>query len=200
MHFDQLGLQFASRIPARSAMRGVKLVDMPMPTILYGSCPTAIGTISVFGDDGHLAYLGFEARRSLEKARDFFPNSVFSESHVFARSMVDRVLAIWSGAGEKGDLPLVAHGTTFQRAVWSTLLRIPSGQVVSYGLIADEIGSPRAVRAVGSAVGLNPISLLIPCHRVIQQNGSVKNYGWGDAKKIELLTEEARQSARVRAA
>ncbi len=200
MHFDQLGLEFVYRLPARSAMRGTKIVQKSMDRLMYGAYETAIGKISVFGLDGVLAYLGFDARRSLEKARGFFPEAALSDDPIFAREMVDQVLAVWSGNYNGSPLQLVANGTPFQRGVWSALLRIPAGQVVSYGLIADVIESPRAVRAVGSAVGANPISLLIPCHRVIQQNGSVKNYGWGDAKKIEILKAEGLSQARVRAA
>lgn len=200
MHFDQLGLQFVSRLPARSAMRGTKIVQKSMDRLMYGAHETAIGKISVFGLDGVLAYLGFDARRSLDKARGFFPEASLNDDPVFAREMVDQVLAVWSGNYNGSPLQLVANGTPFQRGVWSALLRIPAGQVVSYGLIADAIESPRAVRAVGSAVGSNPISLLIPCHRVIQQNGSVKNYGWGDAKKIEILKAEGLSQTRARAA
>jgi AraC family transcriptional regulator, regulatory protein of adaptative response / methylated-DNA-[protein]-cysteine methyltransferase len=88
-------------------------------------------------------------------------------------------------------LPLLLRGTNFQIKVWEALLRIPFGQVVSYQAIAEAVGQPRAVRAVGAAVGRNNISWLIPCHRVILSTGVIHNYRWGAAQKRKLLTLES---------
>jgi AraC family transcriptional regulator of adaptative response/methylated-DNA-[protein]-cysteine methyltransferase len=88
-------------------------------------------------------------------------------------------------------LPLLLRGTNFQIKVWEALLRIPFGQVVSYQAIARAVGQPRAVRAVGAAVGRNNISWLIPCHRVILSTGVIHNYRWGAAQKRKLLTLES---------
>jgi AraC family transcriptional regulator, regulatory protein of adaptative response / methylated-DNA-[protein]-cysteine methyltransferase len=88
-------------------------------------------------------------------------------------------------------LPLLLRGTNFQIKVWEALLRIPFGQVVSYQAIARAIAQPRAVRAVGAAVGRNNISWLIPCHRVILSTGVIHNYRWGAAQKRKLLTLES---------
>jgi AraC family transcriptional regulator, regulatory protein of adaptative response / methylated-DNA-[protein]-cysteine methyltransferase len=87
-------------------------------------------------------------------------------------------------------LPLLLRGTNFQIKVWEALLRIPFGHRVSYRTIAEAVGQPRAVRAVGAAVGRNHISWLIPCHRVILSTGVVHNYRWGAAQKRKLLTLE----------
>jgi AraC family transcriptional regulator of adaptative response/methylated-DNA-[protein]-cysteine methyltransferase len=87
-------------------------------------------------------------------------------------------------------LPLLLRGTNFQIKVWEALLRIPFGQLVSYQTIADAIGQPRAVRAVGAAVGRNNVAWLIPCHRVILSTGVIHNYRWGAAQKRKLLTLE----------
>jgi AraC family transcriptional regulator of adaptative response/methylated-DNA-[protein]-cysteine methyltransferase len=87
-------------------------------------------------------------------------------------------------------LPLLLRGTNFQIKVWEALLRIPFGHVVSYQAIAQAVGQPRAVRAVGAAVGRNNISWLIPCHRVILSTGVIYNYRWGAAQKRRLLTLE----------
>ena len=88
-------------------------------------------------------------------------------------------------------VPLLLRGTNFQMKVWEALLRIPFGQVVSYQAIAKAVGQPRAVRAIGAAVGRNNISWLIPCHRVILSTGVVHNYRWGAAQKRKLLTLES---------
>jgi AraC family transcriptional regulator of adaptative response/methylated-DNA-[protein]-cysteine methyltransferase len=87
-------------------------------------------------------------------------------------------------------LPLLLRGTNFQIKVWEALLRIPFGHRVSYQAIAEAVGQPRAVRAVGAAVGRNNISWLIPCHRVILSTGVIHNYRWGTAQKQKLLAVE----------
>jgi O-6-methylguanine DNA methyltransferase len=85
---------------------------------------------------------------------------------------------------------LSPEGTGFQKQVWRALLEIPSGAKVSYGTIAAQIGRPKACRAVGSAVGANPIALLIPCHRVVPASGGTGNYRWGSDRKQALLEIE----------
>jgi methylated-DNA-[protein]-cysteine S-methyltransferase len=104
-------------------------------------------------------------------------------------------------AGERREFSLVlnADGTDFQRRVWMALRAIPYGATVSYGSIARDIGNPRAVRAVGLANGKNPISIIVPCHRVIGANGALTGYGGGLERKSFLLALEDR-SARLRAA
>ncbi|HAV12451.1 MAG TPA: cysteine methyltransferase [Opitutae bacterium] len=82
------------------------------------------------------------------------------------------------------------QGTAFQQSVWRALLEIPFGKTVSYNYIAGEIGKPKANRAVGTAVGANPITVLIPCHRVLQASGAVGNYRWGADRKLALLDAE----------
>lgn len=96
--------------------------------------------------------------------------------------------------GKTPKLRLHLHGTNFQLQVWRALLRIPGGRTLSYQDIARELGNPKASRAVGGAVGANPVSLLIPCHRVIQASGIVENYGWGSARKKLLLGLESGHS------
>jgi len=90
-------------------------------------------------------------------------------------------------------LPIMLKGTNFQIKVWEALLRIPAGAAVSYEDVAAAVGAPKAVRAVGSAVGKNPVSYLIPCHRVIRKNAEYGNYGSGTARKKALLGWEAAQ-------
>lgn len=104
------------------------------------------------------------------------------------------VLAVLSAyfAGDRPlfDVPLRLEGTAFQRAVWDALLRIPYGTTVTYGFLAAAIGRPTASRAVGMAVGQNPVSIIVPCHRVIGQNGSLTGYGGGLERKAWLLRHE----------
>ncbi len=100
-------------------------------------------------------------------------------------------------AGERPDpreLPLVPAGTPFQLAVWETLLEIPYGQTVTYGWVAERVGTMRgratSARAVGGAVGANPIGVIVPCHRVVGASGSLTGFGGGMAAKIALLKHE----------
>lgn len=85
---------------------------------------------------------------------------------------------------------LTLYGTAFQQKVWQELLKIPCGKTVTYQSVAEKIGKPKAVRAVGSAVGKNPLSLLVPCHRVVHTGGSKVKYGWGAEIKLQLLAFE----------
>ena len=87
--------------------------------------------------------------------------------------------------------PFDLQGTEFQKQVWQALLTIPLGQTRSYRQIAEQVGRPNAVRAVGTACGSNPISILIPCHRVIRSDGSYQGYHWGIEMKTRLLAAEA---------
>jgi methylated-DNA-[protein]-cysteine S-methyltransferase len=90
------------------------------------------------------------------------------------------------------DLELELAGTPFQVEVWSALRRVPYGETTSYAAIADDIGRPAAVRAVGAANGRNPISIIVPCHRIIGADGSLTGYGWGVDRKAWLLDFEQR--------
>jgi methylated-DNA-[protein]-cysteine S-methyltransferase len=96
----------------------------------------------------------------------------------------------FAGARREFDLPLAARGSDFQRRVWRELERIPYGAVTSYGVIAAALGQPKASRAVGAANGRNPLSIVVPCHRVIGANGTLTGYGGGLDRKHRLLAIE----------
>jgi AraC family transcriptional regulator of adaptative response/methylated-DNA-[protein]-cysteine methyltransferase len=128
----------------------------------------------------------------LEFLRKTWPLATYRNS-VKATAAVANLLA----SAEPGERPLPLHvaGTNFQIAVWRALLRIPVGSAVTYSQVAEAVGSPRAVRAAGTAIGANPVAFLIPCHRVIQQSGALGGYRWGLERKQamqawELLRKE----------
>ncbi|OCA62879.1 cysteine methyltransferase [Aeromonas piscicola] len=102
--------------------------------------------------------------------------------------------AYFTGRLQRFTLPLAAHGTAFQQAVWQALRDIPYGETRSYSEIARTIGKPSASRAVGAANGRNPLSIIVPCHRVIGQNGSLTGYAGGLPIKQQLLALECDQS------
>lgn len=96
----------------------------------------------------------------------------------------------FAGARTSFDVPLRFHGTTFQQTVWRALLEVGFGETTSYGELARRIGRESAARAVGGANGRNPISIIVPCHRVIGSTGSLTGYGWGTGRKRWLLDHE----------
>jgi AraC family transcriptional regulator of adaptative response/methylated-DNA-[protein]-cysteine methyltransferase len=106
----------------------------------------------------------------------------------------DQVLAFLSGDATLGKLPLDIRGTVFQQRVWSTLQQIPRGETRTYKDIAAAIGAPRAVRAVGSACGANPVALVIPCHRALRTDGGLGGYAWGISRKQKLLKIERKRT------
>lgn len=91
------------------------------------------------------------------------------------------------------DVRIELHGSPFQRQVWEALLEVPYGGTASYGDIARRVGRPTAARAVGAANGRNPVSIIVPCHRVVGAGGALTGYGWGTERKAWLLDHEARR-------
>ena len=111
--------------------------------------------------------------------------------HPTLRAAAAQLAEYFAGQRQQFALPLdLRRGTEFQRAVWQTLLSIPFGQTTHYGALAARIGRPRAVRALGAAVGRNPISIIVPCHRVIGADGSLTGYAGGLDRKTTLLRLE----------
>ena len=96
----------------------------------------------------------------------------------------------FNGERKQFEVPLDPQGTAFQKSVWRCLMQIPFGETLSYGEIADMLNNPKAVRAVGGANGRNPISLIVPCHRVIGRNGTLTGYAGGIERKLWLLKHE----------
>lgn len=154
---------------------------------------SSLGTLQVgFDMDGALVYLGFadhEFRSSLlaKVAR----MGLSGASHEAPRRHLAQQLEAYAG-GERHtfDLPIRLRGTAFEQRVWEALQRIPFGQTRSYGQLAAELGDPRLSRAVGRANGANPVSILVPCHRVIGADGALTGYAGGLLMKARLLRLE----------
>lgn len=109
---------------------------------------------------------------------------------VFLRQVQEQLEAYFAGQLREFKLPIILGGTDFQHAVWEALREIPYGTTCTYGDIAKKIGRPNAVRAVGHAIGQNPISIIVPCHRVIGKNGTLTGFAGGLAVKAQLLEIE----------
>ncbi|MDW6019478.1 methylated-DNA--[protein]-cysteine S-methyltransferase [Vibrio plantisponsor] len=114
----------------------------------------------------------------------------YSDDHAILNQAKIQLEEYFSGRRTQFDLPLAAKGTDFQQSVWQALCKIPYGETWSYQQLADEIGNPNAVRAVGLANGKNPISVIVPCHRVIGKNGKLTGYAGGVETKEKLLQLE----------
>ena len=162
-------------------------------TIAWGWFDTPFGPAVVMGTDRGICGMGFAAdmgeAAAFEDLQRRWPLADFVEDAARLRPWVQAALG-----GQAA--PLALMGAPFQIKVWEALLRIPSGHVTSYGEIAAAIGNPKAVRAVGTAVGRNPISLLIPCHRALRKSGGLGGYHWGlPVKRAILAWESARADA-----
>ncbi|HEY5798764.1 MAG TPA: methylated-DNA--[protein]-cysteine S-methyltransferase [Burkholderiaceae bacterium] len=123
-----------------------------------------------------------------------------NDAHPVLRETARQLDRYFAGQLTHFDLPLAAAGTPFQQSVWLGLTRIPYGQTSSYGGLADAIGNRAAVRAVGAANGRNPLSIVVPCHRVIGGDGALTGYAGGLERKRYLLALEARTLAASKAA
>ncbi|WP_425049524.1 methylated-DNA--[protein]-cysteine S-methyltransferase [Psychromarinibacter sp. S121] len=161
-------------------------------TILWGWFESPFGPALVMGTDKGICGIGFAAEMGEEAAMEDllsrWPKATFVEDPMALRPWVLNAFGV-QNAGQ--PTPLFLIGAPFQIKVWEALLSIPSGQVTTYSEIARAIGNPRAVRAVGTAVGRNPISWLIPCHRALRKSGGLGGYHWGLPVKRALLAYEA---------
>ncbi|WKZ42223.1 MAG: methylated-DNA--[protein]-cysteine S-methyltransferase [Anaerolineales bacterium] len=159
-------------------------------TIRYGIHPTPFGKCLIATTERGICHLGFVEGgegTSIDHLADHWKQAVMIEDYRATAPLVTRIFS--SGMP---DTPLKLHlrGTNFQIKVWEALLNIPAGAVTTYEHIAAQIGRPKAVRAVGAAVGDNPIAYLIPCHRVIRKSGEFGNYMYGSARKKAILVKE----------
>jgi AraC family transcriptional regulator of adaptative response/methylated-DNA-[protein]-cysteine methyltransferase len=164
-------------------------------TIVFGLAETPFGNCLIAESPRgicHLAFIGNEAP-ALVELQAKWPAARLKRSDRAAVGLANRIFH--SARAPKTNVPLRAFvgGTPFQVRVWKALLRIPPGSVTSYGRLARAIGHPKAARAVGAAVGQNPLAYLIPCHRVIRETGVIGDYHWGQVRKRTMLAWESAQ-------
>jgi AraC family transcriptional regulator of adaptative response/methylated-DNA-[protein]-cysteine methyltransferase len=166
-------------------------------TVRAGTVDTPFGPAVAMATDRGLCGLAFAAETGADAAHDDL-----ARRWPHARIVADdgRAAALVAGAFGGAETPLHLIGAPFQIKVWEALLRVPAGDVTSYSGIAEQIGKERASRAVGSAVGRNPIGYLIPCHRVLRRDGGLGGYHWGlPVKRAMLAWDSARADATSRA-
>lgn len=159
-------------------------------TIRWGWQDSPFGPALVMATDRGICGIGFAAETGTEATmadlRSRWPKADFVEDPAMLKQWALSAF----GAGDK-EVPVFGIGAPFQIKVWEALLTIPSGHVTTYTDIANAVGNPRAVRAVGTAVGRNPVSWLIPCHRALRKTGELGDYHWGLPVKRALLAWES---------
>ncbi|WP_306114749.1 MULTISPECIES: bifunctional helix-turn-helix domain-containing protein/methylated-DNA--[protein]-cysteine S-methyltransferase [unclassified Roseovarius] len=184
-----LFLRWEAMSPGEFARKGDGL------KIYWGWFDSPFGLSLVMGTEKGICGIGFASEAGEEATMEDlvgrWPNAAFVEDPMMLRPWVLDAYGAGGQATEK--VPLYMIGAPFQIKVWEALLSIPSGNVTTYSEIAQSIGRPRAVRAVGTAVGRNPVSFLIPCHRALRKSGGLGGYHWGlPVKRAILAWESAR--------
>lgn len=156
--------------------------------MFYCIVKSPVGRILIAGDNSGLTLINFQDGPNAQT-----PQSKWRENRHFFQTAVQQFKAYFGGRLTQFKLPLAPEGTPFQKKVWGALQKIPYGKTVSYGEIARRIGNPKASRAVGAANAHNPLSIVIPCHRVVGQKGDLVGYGGGLPIKEYLLAHEWNQ-------
>lgn len=159
--------------------------------IRYNFYESLFGETLIASTGKGICFLSFGERKIMEKELKLrFPGAVLAEEKTEIHTIA---LSYLSQSVSNHNLPLHIKGTDFQLNVWNELLLIPFGQTSSYKQIAVNIGKPESARAVGSAVGKNPVSWLIPCHRVIRSDNKLGGYHWGPELKVLMLQYESKK-------
>lgn len=163
-------------------------------SINYSLAESPFGNILVASTPKGICYMAFadKEEEAFESLRSTYPNAKYSNTT--DRLQQNAVFVFTQDWSNPAEIKLHVKGTDFQLKVWETLLHIPAGKLTTYGDIAQKIDSPKASRAVGSAVGSNPVAFLIPCHRVIQSSGILGEYHWGSSRKAAMIGWEGAKS------
>ena len=165
-------------------------------TLRFGFHASPFGTAIVIASERGLAGLAFadppEEQAALADMKRRWPRATYVEDHAGTAALAQRIFdpKLWR---PEQPLRVTLIGTDFEVRVWETLLKIPMGRAVSYSDIANKIRAPKASRAVGAAVGKNPVSFVVPCHRALGKNGALTGYHWGITRKQAMIGWEAGQ-------
>ncbi len=163
--------------------------------IYYDSYPSLFGNVLIASTDKGICFVHFyeNEKPAFTTLQDEYPEAIFQNKQV--PSHLD-VLDVIQGLPTKNKITLHVKGSPFRLKVWNALLSIPEGQLTTYQNISKSIQSPGASRAVGSAIGANPVAYLIPCHRVIRNDGDLGGYMWGPDRKCVLIAWEKNKNQR----
>lgn len=159
-------------------------------TINYSIADTCFGRATIASTEQGICCVSFAVDAMSELTRRFRPTELVNQTeplHLTVAQLLDE----WpDSAGKAAKLPLHLMGTDFQQSVWQALLNLKPGELTSYKAIAQQIGRPTAVRATGTAIGQNPVAVLVPCHRVLTSSGKIGGYRWGSELKTLLIKKE----------
>lgn len=163
-------------------------------SINYSFADSLFGNILVASTSKGVCQLAFsdDEDSAFEQLKKKFPNASFHQKLDFIQQ--DALFIFTHDWKKLNEVKLHLKGTDFQLKVWETLVKIPSGKVSTYGQVAQQVENPKASRAVGTAIGDNPVAYLIPCHRVIQSTGNFGQYHWGSTRKTAMIGWEVAQS------
>lgn len=160
---------------------------------LHRMADTSLGTYVLAADPGGLVGVWRQDQKKFPTAARL--GAAAPGDHALLDDAEQQLRDYLAGRREDFDLPLAPEGTAFQRAVWDHLATLPRGRTTTYGAIASALGRPRAAQAVGAAVGSNPLSIIVPCHRVVGGSGALTGYAGGMETKRSLLVLEGALSA-----
>lgn len=164
-------------------------------TISYGRHPTPFGDCLLAATSRgicHLSFIDADFAAALHSLHKVWPNATLQQDQVLTAPLAGQIFTPQPGAK---PLPLLLRGSNFQLKVWQALLQIPPGTICTYGYLAEKLGHPGASRAVGTAIGQNPLGYLIPCHRVLRSDGNPGGYRWGIDRKLAILGREFSQKS-----
>jgi AraC family transcriptional regulator of adaptative response/methylated-DNA-[protein]-cysteine methyltransferase len=177
----QLGMTPATYQKGGEGMKiGYTIAESGLGKVLVGATSRGVSAV----------YLGDSSSRLVSELRQEYPRAEIRPAHAGFGRWVGEILRRTEGEAPAHELPLDLRATAFQRRVWQELQRIPRGSTRTYGEIARALGQPRAVRAVARACATNPVSVVVPCHRVVRSDGNLAGYRWGLSRKQKLLSIE----------
>ena len=166
----------------------MRTADEKVSAVFYTTFASPVGRLLLAGNSDGLRLVSFESSKHAAP-----PQADWRQDQAPFAEVIRQLQAYFRGELREFDVPVALEGTEFQRRVWNALRTIPYGEKISYLQLAERIGNPKAVRAVGLANGSNPIPIIIPCHRVIGSDGSLTGFGGGLFTKKKLLDLESKQ-------
>jgi AraC family transcriptional regulator of adaptative response/methylated-DNA-[protein]-cysteine methyltransferase len=177
----QLGMTPATYRKGGKGMKiGYTIANSPLGKVLVGATDRGVSAV----------YLGDAENKLISELREEYPKAELAPAPDSYQRWVREIVQRIEGKQPRLELPLDIQATAFQRRVWQELQKIPRGRTRTYSQVARSLGQPKAVRAVARACATNPVSIVVPCHRVIRQDGTLAGYRWGLSRKEQLLKQE----------
>ena len=177
----QLGMTPATYQKGGKGMKiGYSFAKSPLGKVLVGATERGVSAV----------YLGDDEGKLVAELREEYPRAEISPATDSFQRWVREIVQRIEGKQPRMELPLDLQATAFQRRVWQELQRIPRGRTRTYSQVARSLGQPKAVRAVARACATNPVSIVVPCHRVVREDGALAGYRWGLSRKQQLLAQE----------